>query len=100
MATESVQDRAKRLLLQQRLGRDIRLLRESAGLSQQSIADLFGWGRDAISKLESGSIATTVYNYLALMQFLASDVEPDHPAVILARRLMPSSKAVRQPRGV
>ena len=41
------------------IGRDVRRLRVGAGLAQQTVADLFGWGRDALSKLETGKTTFT-----------------------------------------
>jgi transcriptional regulator with XRE-family HTH domain len=70
-----------------RVGNDLRTLREAGGLSQQAVADLFGWQRDAISKVERGERNLTVYDYLRLLRFFR-DVAPDHPALALAERYL------------
>jgi transcriptional regulator with XRE-family HTH domain len=94
MIKEDVQEAARRRLFQERMGRELRTLREAGGVSQAAVADLFGWQRNAISKLEAGRTTTNIYNYLRLINFLAHDTEPDHPARALLRRFMPSEKAV------
>jgi hypothetical protein len=56
--------------------------------SQEAIADAFGWSRDAMSKIERGARPLGRYEYLRLMYFYR-DLEPEHPAVALATRLLP-----------
>lgn len=68
------------------IGADLRRLRKRAGMSQQEVADQFGWGRDAISKIERGESDTTVEKYLRILKCLGP-ADPAHPGVVLARRI-------------
>ena len=79
---------ARRALFYRRIGQNIRQLREDAGWTQEQLADLFGWNRDAISKIESGKRPVALYEYLQLLWFLR-DVDLNHPGVSLARLLLP-----------
>lgn len=81
-------DDAKRDAFLARMGAEIRSLREASEMPQQAVADLFGWQRDAISKIENGRTNLSLYDYLRLMIFLR-DTQPDHPAVTLADHLIP-----------
>jgi transcriptional regulator with XRE-family HTH domain len=93
---ESKQDAAWRALFRRRVGTELRMLREASRLSQQAVAEVFGWTRDAMSKVERGVYPLGMYEYLRLIAFYR-DLEPDHPAVALANRLQPGVPPV-QPR--
>ncbi len=52
------------------IGRQIQLLREKKGLSQEQLAEIMEVNRDTISKIEAGKFAITI-DYLAkLSQYL------------------------------
>ncbi len=70
-----------------KIGMDIRAARKGAGKSQQEIADLFGWNRDAVSKIETGKVSVSLRSYLVIMRFCAPP-ESDHPGVALAEKLL------------
>lgn len=86
---------ARRAVFLRRMGADLKELRLAAGLSQQAVADVFGWRRDSISKVENGQRPLGLYEYLTLLQFLQA-VEPNHAALALARRLIPPTLAGRR----
>ena len=67
---------------------DIRAMREAAGVSQYAIAELFGWERDAVSKLEVGRVRVKLDDYIRIAKF-CRDAIPGHPAVALAERYLP-----------
>ena len=67
------------------VGADIRAMRMAADVSQESLAELLNWNKDAISKIERGVNSTSFYDYLKLMMPFAHD-NPDHPALDLARK--------------
>jgi DNA-binding XRE family transcriptional regulator len=69
-----------------RAGQGIREMRETAGLAQQDIADIFGWSRDAISKIERGVNTISLFQYLKIIDCLR-EVDRAHPALPLARLL-------------
>ena len=71
-----------------RIGAEVRAAREQAELSQAAVADMFGWERDAISKIERGVNSLTLYDYLRLMTWLRDELDPAHPALALAERLL------------
>jgi transcriptional regulator with XRE-family HTH domain len=70
-------------MLLNQIGADIRQAREAAGLPQQAIANLFGWTRDAISKMERGINDTEVYDVVIIMDYLReySESHPIHPLI-------------------
>jgi hypothetical protein len=81
-----------------RMGADLRRLREEADISLQLVADVLGSEkRDRISKVERGITGIDLFDYLRLMWFY-QEFDPQHPAVLLARRLLPmaAKKEVRQ----
>lgn len=78
----------RRLEFLTRLGAELRELREASGVPQQTIADLFGWQRDAVAKLENGTNQIQLYDYLRLMRSFA-ELAPEHPALPLADQLIP-----------
>jgi hypothetical protein len=80
------------------MGADLRRLREEADISLQLVADVLGSEkRDRISKVERGITGIDLFDYLRLMWFY-QEFDPQHPAVLLARRLLPmaAKKEVRQ----
>jgi transcriptional regulator with XRE-family HTH domain len=70
-----------------RVGAQIRTARVSTEASQQELGDLFGWGRDAISKLELGTLNVSLFDYLLLVDYLGEHMPPDHPALALLKFL-------------
>jgi DNA-binding Xre family transcriptional regulator len=56
------------------MGRNLRLLREERGLSQQDVADRSGLSRDAVAKLEKGIRGAGVRTLMSLCKVLG--VEP------------------------
>lgn len=75
------------------MGKELRLLREKAGYTCEFVASALNPeqpSRDRISKLERGVSGIDQYDYLRLMWFYR-DVAPGHPAVDLAKRLLPRS---------
>jgi hypothetical protein len=72
-----------------RMGAELRRLREESELSLQMVADVLGSEkRDRISKVERGITGIDLFDYLRLMWFY-QEYDPQHPAVLLARRLLP-----------
>ena len=67
------------------VGAELRSLRLKADLSLESVAEVFGWNRDAISKIERGQRNMLLSDYLTLMLFYR-DLAPGHPALALAAR--------------
>ena len=78
----------RREAMLKRMGQEIRDIREGLAMPQQEISDTFGWGRDAVSKLERGLLNISLYDYLRLMDSLRA-FEPDHPAIALYDHLKP-----------
>ena len=70
-------------LIEQRICAELREIREAAGVTQGEIADLFGWERAAVHKMESGMVRVRLSDYLAIMRYLREFV-PGHPGVALA----------------
>lgn len=85
-------EKAKRAIVRQSVGREIRQRREAAGLSQTQVGDFIGWMKDSVSKLERGGIDITLYDYLVLMRNL-KDVDPNHPAMPLVDHLLPRGRS-------
>lgn len=69
-------------LIEQRICAELREVREAAGVTQGQIADLFGWERAAVHKMESGAVRVRLADYLAIMRYLR-DFVPGHPALAL-----------------
>lgn len=65
------------------VGSELRGMRKKAGVPLQVVCDVFGWGRDAMSKIELGRRAISLHDYVRLMAFYR-EVDPDHPGVALA----------------
>jgi hypothetical protein len=83
------QEKAYRDAFLARMGGELRRLREEAGISLQLAADALGSERrDRISKVERGVSSIDLFDYLRLMWFY-QEYDPQHPAVLLARRLLP-----------
>ena len=72
---------------QRRLAEEIRTIRKASDWTQTNVADLFGWGKSAISKIEKADYNLSLYHYLRIMYSLR-DSDPDHPGVELAYRLL------------
>jgi len=70
-----------------RLGAELRQVREAAGLSQQAVADLYEWNRDAVSKFERGVRRMSLFDYLRFMDLMREQL-PAHPAVPLADHML------------
>lgn len=72
------------------MGDDLRRLRGQTELSCEEVASVLNTtaSRDRISKIERGVTGTDLFDYLRLMWFYR-DIDPDHPAVELARKLLP-----------
>jgi hypothetical protein len=73
-----------------RIGADARKIREQTEATCEMVANVLNEtnNRDRISKFERGISGMTMYDYL-LMMWWYKDVEPDHPAVALARMMLP-----------
>lgn len=78
------------------VGSLIRDARTSAGISQQAVADLFDWQRDALSKLERGNTDISLYSFLIICDFLREFLPPDHPALALYESLTPGRQIPRR----
>ncbi len=70
----------------QKLGQDLRNIREDAGFTQEELGEMVGVNRDAISKSERGKTFLDVFEYLFLVHALREHA-PSHPGVMLSRRL-------------
>lgn len=67
------------------VGKEIRAMRESAGLTQQDLADVLGvGGRSWTYQVENGLIGISLENYIAVMDFLRDTPNKDHPAHVLS----------------
>jgi hypothetical protein len=72
-----------------RLGADLRRIRRRTDISCEAASAVIGDpNRDRISKVERGASGIEFYDYLRLMWFYR-DEDPMHPAVQLARILLP-----------
>jgi hypothetical protein len=90
MAYTGDNEERKRFL--QVLGAEVRAIRQAAGYKCEYVASMLNEtaSRDRISKLERGVSGIDLMDYLRLMRFYG-DLVPQHPAVDLARRLLPLS---------
>lgn len=75
--------------LERRIRLDLRRVRETAGYTQEGIAELFGWNRDAVSKLENGSRRIRMADFLQVVDFCREAI-PGHPAVALIEHYAPA----------
>ena len=74
------------------LGADMRQLREKTERTLESVSmvvDPEVRSRDRISKVERGVSGIGMYDYLRIIWFFRDVAPPDHPAVALARMLLP-----------
>ena len=74
------------------LGADMRRLREKTEQTLDFVAmvvDPDVRSRDRLSKVERGLSGISMYDYLRIMWFFRDVAPPDHPAVALARMLLP-----------
>ena len=91
MAYEGDNESKRAFLIAQ--GAQIRKLRKAAGYSCEYLSMALNPAtpsRDRISKVERGACGIDEYDYLRLMWFLRAEAGPDHPAVQLARMLLPA----------
>ena len=72
---------------QYRLADEVKTIRRVSGVTQTQVADLFGWGKSAISKIEKANYNLSLYHYLQIM-YSFRDSDPYHPGVELAYRLL------------
>lgn len=77
------------------VGAELRSIRLEADLPLAEVGDLFGWGRDALSKIELGLRGISLHDYLKLMHFYR-EIVPNHPAVALAAYFRPTRSKRRQ----
>jgi transcriptional regulator with XRE-family HTH domain len=75
------------MTIQDRVGAEIKTWRKALGWSQQDVGDLFGWNRDAVSKVETGKNNISLHDYLVIVRSLAEGIPRRHPAVALMTRL-------------
>jgi transcriptional regulator with XRE-family HTH domain len=97
MTTAEQQDAARRKLFAKRVGAELRLMREAGGVSLAFVAEIFGWKKDALSKIERGERQISTFDYLTLLRWYGDLAEPNHPALALAGRLLPPFKASNLP---
>ena len=74
------------------LGGDMRRLREKTEQTLDFVSmvvDPDVRSRDRLSKVERGVSGIDMYDYLRIMWFFRDVAPPDHPAVALARMLLP-----------
>lgn len=69
------------------LGAEIREARLAANMTQESLADVLGWGKDAVSKLERGLLDIKLRDYLTLVSTLALFLPRDHPGRALVEHV-------------
>lgn len=69
-------------LLEQRIATELRNLRKTTHTTLSEVADLFGWEKAAIHKIESGITRVRLSDYLTLMQHYRPFI-PGHPGVSL-----------------
>lgn len=83
-------DKERRAATDSVIGEQIRAWREAAGLSQDEVAQyVFGWGRDAMSKIESGKNSLFLHDYMLMCHFFREVIPEGHPGVALADSLLP-----------
>lgn len=74
-------------VLRKAIGRDIRIMREETGLSQDSVAAVCGndrSGRQWVSKIENGANGMSLESFLAIMDYLRNAQNADHPGHALS----------------
>jgi DNA-binding XRE family transcriptional regulator len=87
---------AKHIIFASRLGREMQRLREAAGVSQAELARSLGWETQVISRLETGRGTMRAFHLVLIADALRKP-EPNHPAVLLADMLLPSTAAPTKP---
>ena len=70
-------------LMEQRIREEMREMRVASGLSQTGVAELFGWEKAAVSKMENGLVRIRLSDYLTLAKHVRHFI-PGHPGVALA----------------
>ncbi|MEU4168998.1 helix-turn-helix transcriptional regulator [Streptomyces sp. NPDC026665] len=78
------------MFLRQRLRDRLKKAREAAGLTQQQVADTFGWSPSKVIRIENGKIGVSVTDAMALASRYEIDNDEQQELVELAR-------AARQP---
>jgi transcriptional regulator with XRE-family HTH domain len=96
MEQQMAEDVRKKAFLE-RVGAEIRGWREAAEVSQQAVGEVFGWGRDAMSKVELGKNNLTLHDYCVVVDFLRDVIPPDHPSLALADSLLGRRPRRRNP---
>lgn len=86
-AAPSVQDQ-NLAALHEAIRNDLREMRQAAGLSQAAVGEIFGWNRDAVSKIERGTNQIYLDDYIMLSRFLMA-ANPGHPSHALVEHLLP-----------
>ena len=80
-----------------RIQNDLRAIRQAAGLTLDTIAEIIGVNKDALSKMERGVIRIKLFDYLRIVRF-CRDAIPDHPAVQLAEFYLAPPRKIAAPR--
>lgn len=78
------------MFLRERLRDRLKKARDAAGLTQQQVADAFGWSASKVIRIENGKIAVNVTDAMALAGLYRLDADEQRELVDLAR-------AARQP---
>ena len=65
-------------VLQRTVGDNLRAYREARGLSQERFADVFGWGRTYMGKLERGKCNLT----LTSLEYIANRIQVEPIALL------------------
>ena len=66
--------------LQRTVGDNLRAYREARSWSQEALAEVFGWGRTYMGKLERGRCNLTLQS----LEYIASQLEVE-PIILLSR---------------
>lgn len=78
------------MFLRQRLRDRLKKARETAGLTQQQVADAFGWSPSKVIRIENGKIGVSITDAMALVSKYG--IDPDD-----GRQLVDLAKAARRP---
>jgi DNA-binding XRE family transcriptional regulator len=76
------------------IAQDVAAMRTSGSISQEALAEEFGWARHAVSKIETGTNNAYLYDYLKMANFLR-DTIPGHPAIALHDYLFKKQSGIR-----
>jgi DNA-binding XRE family transcriptional regulator len=71
-----------RALASPNIAGDVLNVRRAGKISQQSLAEVFGWSKAAISKIENGRNDVYLSDYLKIVNLMRAAV-PGHPAIAL-----------------